>query len=127
LIRKLTVLVAALLLPIVAYAAVRAVAPGTLTAINGSNLISGGTKFVATGCANSATVGGAFAGQFASGTTGTCTVTLTLPTAPNGWTCYADDRTTPGVFNQTGSSTTSCNISGATTSGDTVNFMAMGY
>lgn len=99
---------------------------GAVTTSNGA-ILSGGTKFTASGCSNSATVGGAIAGQFASGTTGTCTVTITLPTAPNGWACRANDITTPAAMNQTAKATTSCTISGTTTSGDTVVFLAMGY
>lgn len=110
-----------------AQAVVRAVAPGTLTNINASSIIAGGTKFTASGCANSATVGGATAGQFTSGTTGACAVTITLPTAPNGWTCYATDLTTTANFTQTASSTTSCGVTGTTTTSDVVHFMAIGY
>ncbi len=47
-----------------------------LSQMNG--IISGGTKFTASGCSNSTTVGGATAGTFASGTTGACTVTITM-------------------------------------------------
>lgn len=90
-------------------------------------IVSGGTKFTASGCSNSTTVGGATAGKFSSGTTGTCAVTVTLPTAPNGWTCYASDLTTPVVFTQTASATTSCTISATTVSGDVVTFVAMAY
>jgi hypothetical protein len=112
-----------------ARAAVRGVAPlGIIpTPVTTTSLISGGTKFVAAGCANSATVGGAIAGQFTSGTTGACTVTITLPAAPNGWTCIGSDLNTDTVFPQTTSSTTSCGISATTTSGDIVHFMAIGY
>lgn len=99
---------------------------GAVTTSNGA-LLSGGTKFTASGCSNSATVGGAIAGQFASGTTGTCTVTITLPTAPNGWACRANDITTPALMNQTAKTTTSCTISGTTTTSDVVVFLAMGY
>lgn len=90
-------------------------------------IASGGTKFTASGCSNSTTVGGAVAGKFTSGTTGTCTVTITLPTATNGYTCYTDDLTTPLVFTQSASTTTSCTVSGTTVTGDIVTFMAMAY
>jgi hypothetical protein len=89
--------------------------------------VSTGTKFTASGCSNSATVGGVQAGQFTSGTTGTCTVTITFPSAPNGWVCYATDITTGVAQPQTASTTTSCTVSGATTSTNIVSFMAMGY
>jgi len=87
-----------------------------------------GTKFTASGCSNTATVGGATAGEYASGTTGTCTVLLTLPTAPNGWSCVGADITTPAdTVTQTTRSTTSCTLSGTTTSGDTIVWHAFGY
>jgi hypothetical protein len=94
---------------------------------------SGGTKFTASGCSNSTTVGGATAGQFASGTTGTCTVVITMNgatgfTASNGWACRANDLTTPSnLISQTGSTTTTCTIQGTTVSGDTINFSAIAY
>lgn len=90
--------------------------------------ISGGTKFTATGCSLSTTVGGRVAGTFASGTTGACTVVITLPSAPTGWSCAASDRTTPAnLIAQSASSTTSCTITGTTISGDVIGFQAMGY
>lgn len=93
----------------------------------GGAIQSGGTKFTATGCSNGTTVGGATAGSFVSGTTGTCAVTITLPTATNGWTCYASDITTPVIFTQTAKSTTSCIVSATTVTNDVVTFMAMSY
>lgn len=99
---------------------------GTSTLLNA--LISAGTKFTATGCTNSATVGGAIAGQFTSGTTGTCTVVITLPTAPNGWACHADDLTTPANFiGQSAKTTTSCTVQGTTVTNDIIVFSAMAY
>lgn len=99
---------------------------------NGNSAFTGainstGTKFTASGCSNSATTGGAIAGQFTSGTTGTCTVAITLPTAPNGWSCRATDITNVATLNQTAKSTTSCTVSGTTTTNDVVIFSAMGY
>lgn len=93
-------------------------------------IVSVGTKFTASGCSNSATVGGVLAGQFASGTAGACTVTITFATAaPNGYACHASDITTPAnLISQSGSvSTTACTITGTTVSGDTIVFSAMGY
>lgn len=98
-----------------------------------ASLVSLGTKFTASGCSNGSTVGGAAAGQFASGTSGTCTVVITLNgatglTAPNGWACYANDVTTPAdVIHQTASSATTATLSGTTVSGDVVNFGCQGY
>lgn len=90
-------------------------------------VISSGTISVA-GCSLTAALGGPTAGKFASGTAGTCTVVVTLPTAPNGWTCDAHDQTTPAdVINQTAFTTTSCTISGTTASGDVITFKAQGW
>lgn len=112
--------------PVFLPAAVRGVSP--ITGFSSvPTLVAGGTKFVAAGCANSATVGGATAGQYTSGTTGACTVTITLPTAPNGWTCSGSDINTGTALGQNASSTTSCGVTVTTTSGDIVHFMAIGY
>lgn len=115
---------------------------GTLSASTGSfsgsvqatsvtattRITSGGTKFTASGCSNSTTVGGAVAGSFTSGTTGACTVVITLPGATNGYTCSASDLTTPAnLIAQSASSTTSCTITGTTVSGDSIHFMAIAY
>jgi hypothetical protein len=104
---------------------------GTLEAVG---TISAGTKFTASGCSNTTTVGGATAGQFASGTTGACTVVITINgatglTAPNGWSCFAADITAGHLvdFTQTATSTTTCTVSATTTSGDTVVWHAIGY
>lgn len=92
-----------------------------------------GTKFTASGCSNSATVGGATAGQLASGTTGACTIVITMNgatglTATNGWACHASNLTTPGnIIQQTATSTTTCSITGVTVTGDTITFSAEGY
>jgi hypothetical protein len=93
---------------------------------------SAGTKFTASGCSNSATLGGATAGQFTSGTTGTCTVTITMgdgDTATTGWACWASDQTTSAnLFDQaTGGSTTTAVLKGTTVSGDIISFGCMRY
>lgn len=93
-----------------------------------SAIVSGGTKFTASGCSNTTTVGGATAGSFHSGTSGTCTVVITLPASTNGWSCTAADITTPAdVVNQSGSATNSCTVSGTTVSGDVIVFSALGF
>ena len=93
------------------------------------NLQSAGTKFTASGCSNSTTVGGAWAGSYNSGTTGTCTVVITLPTgATNGYTCWASDTTTPAnIQTMTASTTSSATISGTTVSGDVIKFGCLAY
>lgn len=99
-----------------------------------TGIIAGGTKFTTSGCSVSATVGGAFAGTYTSGTSGTCTVVITIngatgATAPTGWTCYANDETTPvDVQHQIAPhSATTATISGTTVSGDVVSFGCIGY
>lgn len=102
--------------------------PGKVTIGGTGALVSGGTTFTASGCSNSTLVGGKIAGSFASGTTGTCTVTITLPQSTNGWVCNARDLTTAANFiGQSATSTTSCTVTGTTVSGDTIVFSAMGY
>ena len=64
-----------------------------------------------------------FGGKFVSGTTGTCSVTITPEDTTNvtgGMVCFAQDVTTPGVLNQTNYSTTTVSFSGTTVSGDTI-------
>lgn len=90
---------------------------------------SAGTKFVATGCTNSGTLGGGIAGSYVSGTTGTCTVTITLPTGPpNGYSCYAHDDTTAADYTQSAivTATTTLTITGTTVSGDKISFACIG-
>jgi hypothetical protein len=87
-------------------------------------LISGGTTAGASGCSISAHSGGATAGQYTSGTTGTCTVTLTLPATTTAYVCVARDVTTAADTQaQTGVlSTTSVTITGTTVSGDVISW-----
>jgi hypothetical protein len=90
-------------------------------------IVQGTVKYTATGCGNSATVGAGAAGKFVSTTTGTCTVVLTMAgatglTAPQGWSCFANDETTGNLMRQTDFSTTTATISGTTVSGDVVTF-----
>lgn len=97
-----------------------------------AGMASVGTKFTASGCTNSTTVGGATAGSYHSGTTGTCTVTITMGnslSAPNGWDCTANDQTTPADKQQTisGGSQTTAVLSGTTASGDVISFHCIGY
>jgi hypothetical protein len=81
----------------------------------------------------SATTGGAAAGTYTSGTSGTCTVTITIngatgQSAPTGWACYAQDVTTPAdAQTQTTTTATTAVFSGTTVSGDIVRFNCTGY
>lgn len=116
-----------------------ATAPGTLGAntpylsVNTAGLISKGTKFTTTGCSVSATIGGATAGTYTSGTTGACPVVITMNgatglSAPNGWACTASDRTTTANGQQnTASTATTATISGTTVTGDVISFHCTGY
>lgn len=100
---------------------------GTPQPLESAGFISLGTNSVS-GCSLTAAAGGPTAGQFASGTTGTCTVTITLPAAPHGWTCDAHDTSTPAdVINQTAVATNSATISGSTTSGDVITWKCQGF
>lgn len=90
-----------------------------------------GTKFAASGCSNGTTVGGATAGRFVSGTTGACTVTITMGdsiTSANGWHCTATNRTTlANLYTQSGDSTTTTTLTGTTVTGDVISFSCVGY
>jgi hypothetical protein len=93
-----------------------------------------GTKFTITGCSAGTTLGGATIGSFASGTTGTCTVVITMNgatglTATNGWACHASNTTTPGnlIDQKSPISTTQATLSGTTVSGDVITFGCEGY
>jgi len=108
---------------------------GTACGTSGGLLLAGeiseGTKFTASGCSNSTTAGGASAGSFKSGTTGTCTVTVTMGnslTAPNGWVCKVwDTTTTTDIIAETAFTTTSATFSGTTVSSDVIIFGCQGF
>lgn len=87
--------------------------------------VSGGTKFTTSGCSVSASTGGASAGVFTVGAN-TCSVVVTMNgatgiTVPNGWSCFANDRTSTTVFaiQQTASSGTTATFSIPATAGST--------
>lgn len=94
---------------------------------------SGGTKFTISGCSAGTTVGGAAAGLFTSGTTGVCTVVITINgatglTASNGWACHASDLNTPAnLIAQSAFNQTTATLTGTTVSGDVVSFSCMGF
>lgn len=110
----------------------------TMSLTTKAPILVAGTKFTISGCSAGTTVGQGTAGKFSSGTTGTCTVVITIngatgSTAPNGWNCgnVADTTTVPALFtglmHQTGDSTTTCTVSGTTVSGDVIKFVATPY
>jgi hypothetical protein len=94
-------------------------------------IISSGTTFTAAGCSNSTLVGGPTVGTYTSGTTGACTVTITMgnaATSTTGWACYASDRTTPAnIQSNSASTTTTATITGTTVTGDVISFGCLGY
>lgn len=94
-------------------------------------VISVGTKPTVTGCSNTTTLGGAVSGSYVSGTTGTCTVTITLPAGPtNGYACFAHDDTTAADYTQSAivTTVTTLTISGTTVTGDKIVWgCAFGY
>ena len=91
-----------------------------------------GDHFNISGCTATFGNGGPSAGTFSSGTSGTCTVTITMgggAQTNSGYACWINDLTTPAdtlhqVF--TGS-TTQVSFTGTTVSGDLINFGCMGY
>lgn len=97
--------------------------------MNVRSLGSSGTVPGISGCSAGTQTGGATAGTYASGTTGTCTVTLTFAfTAPTGWSCFAANRTTPAdIITQTSSTTTTAVLAGASLSGDVISYGCMYY
>lgn len=92
---------------------------------------STGTTFALSGaCTTANATGGSSAGTFTTTTTGACAVTITMgggATAPTGWACEPNNRTTGNIFRQTASTTTTANFLGTTVSGDTLSFACIGY
>lgn len=98
--------------------------------INASANQSIGTKFTTSGCSVSSTTGGATAGVMTLGAN-TCSVVVTMNgatglTATNGWSCFANDRTsaTISAIQQTASTTTTATFSIPVAAGatDVINF-----
>lgn len=91
---------------------------------------SSGTTFGISGCSNSSPLGGNTSGSFLSGTTGTCTVTITMGDSATSrdWHCTANNRTNPAnIMVQSGAaSTTQATITGTTTSGDLISLSCAG-
>ena len=90
------------------------------------------TKFTTTGCSPSSTTGDDKSGAFVSGTTGTCTTTITMngavgETSFHGWTCWSNNQTTANLMRETASNTTTATLSGTTVTGDTINFGCAPY
>lgn len=91
-----------------------------------------GATFTASGCSVGTLTGNSTSGTFASGTTGTCTVTVTMgasQSAAKDWSCSVRDTTTPAdAIVQTGvASTTTATFTGTTVSGDVISFACIGH
>jgi hypothetical protein len=93
-------------------------------------LLAAGIQTVS-GCRLTGAVGGASAGSFKSGTTGTCSVTVTPGIrAPNGFHCTTANHTHPAdVLAQTDDplSATAPTISGTTSSGDLITWSCTAF
>jgi len=64
----------------------------------------------------------------ATGTSGSCVITLTLPTVNNDWTCGGSDVTQGiSLVQLSPISATACVLSGAATNGDVITFWAVGF
>lgn len=102
--------------------------------IRAAGLQSGGTKFTASGCGAGTTVGGATAGSIALGANN-CSLVVTLNgatglSASNGWSCHANDETSPTVMIPEASSTTATvtfAVPNTAGSSDTIDFECTGY
>ena len=100
-----------------------------------SYLIDGGTQYTVagTGACSAITktgVSGTAAGKFqCTGTTGASTITITLPTATNGWACEAHDVTTTAdtLAEGVGTTTTDTFSSAATAANDYIKFLCIGF
>lgn len=106
----------------------------TTAVLKSAAVMSAGTTFTASGCANSTLVGGASAGKYTSVTAGSCTVTITMgnsATAPTGWACDAHDLTTVADANNvtmgTSTTTTANLVEGTVAANDVISFKCTGY
>lgn len=93
-------------------------------------IVAGGSQSVS-GCSLTNALGGTWAGSFKSGTSGTCTVTITPGiTAPNGFACDAHDLTTAADANnmvQTAYNQTTATIAGTTVSADLITWKCVAF
>lgn len=96
----------------------------------GAHIAKGSAPVGTTGsCVASSFVGGTTAGKFSAAVCAGGTIILSgLPTAPNGYTCSAQDQTTPGdTLKQTANTTTSATFTATTVAADVVVFMCMAW
>ncbi|NYF52138.1 hypothetical protein [Tunturiibacter gelidoferens] len=95
-------------------------------------VVSGGSTFTIAGCGATSAIGGSTAGQFVSGATGTCSVTVTMGgnvKAPHGWVCPQPINISTGTSSwiETGFTTTTATFQGKTTPGQVIIFSCTGY
>lgn len=92
---------------------------GRILSFNGAT-----ASVVATTGSISGQAGGPLSGSFTSGTTGTLTVVITLPSSGNvGWNCFTNNETHPVAANllyQSADTSTSVTLTGTTVSGDVI-------
>ena len=87
------------------------------------------TFSVASGCGTTTTLkGGNQGGSFVAGQAACAAVITTGLTTTNGYTCWANDLTTPAnAVRQVATSTTTATLSGTVVAGDVINFGCMAY
>jgi len=96
-----------------------------------ADFVSKGTVPIGTtgSCVASSFVGGSTAGKFSAAVCAGGTIILSsLPTAPNGYTCNAQDQTTPAdTLKQTANTVSSVTFTSTTVAADTVVFQCMAW
>ncbi len=98
--------------------------------VTGAHIIKGSAPTGTTGtCVASSFTGGTTAGKFAAAVCAGGTIILSgLPTAPNGYTCNAQDQTTPAdTLKQTANSTTSATFTATTVAADVIAFQCTAW
>ncbi len=96
-------------------------------AIKALTFCPAGTAITAAG-SNVGTGSKSNAGFLSATTTGTSNITVTMPfTAPTGWSMFATDITSGVQMAQTSTNAVAVNISGVTTSGDVIQYIAIPY
>lgn len=93
-------------------------------------IVAGGTTFtIASGCGTTTSLtGGENAGSFAAGQISCVPVITPGFTAPHGFSCWANDLTTPAdTIHQTATTTTTVTLSGTVISADVINFGCIAY
>jgi hypothetical protein len=108
-----------------------AITGGTISGVTfPTGVVSGGTTFAVSGCTPSTLTGGATAGTFVSGGSGTCTATITMgasATAPHGWACPGNVLGTTNPLIQTAYSTTTAAVLASVSPGQTIIFSCQGF